>query len=105
MNQLSTFPKEISFDDEHFTILWKDGVLSQFSLLELRKNCPCATCRGGHGGKVGAQTQSIEKIHLISWSKVGRYAVSILWSDYHNTGIYSFDHLRAFGDGDKHAFD
>jgi DUF971 family protein len=25
---------------------------------------------------------------------VGRYAIRILWSDGHNTGLYSYDHLR-----------
>ncbi|WP_411823444.1 DUF971 domain-containing protein [Leptospira sp. 'Mane'] len=104
-SQLATFPKEIHFDDESLFIQWKDGFESKFSLLDLRKKCPCATCRGGHGGKIGAATKQIQSIKLLSWTKVGRYAISIVWSDYHNTGIYSYDHLRAYSDGKEEAFD
>ncbi|MCX8000519.1 MAG: DUF971 domain-containing protein, partial [Leptospiraceae bacterium] len=73
---------------------WKDGFNSKFSLLELRKNCPCVTCRGGHGGKIGSTTGHINQIQILSWKKVGRYALNIVWSDYHDTGIYTYDSLR-----------
>ncbi|MCZ8158154.1 MAG: DUF971 domain-containing protein [Leptospira sp.] len=105
LSQFATFPSEITFDDNELSIRWKDGVLSKYPLLDLRKKCPCATCRGGHGGKVGAATSHIDSIRLISWTKVGRYAISIVWSDYHNTGIYSYDNLRAYSDGIESAFD
>jgi DUF971 family protein len=105
MSQLASIPAEITFDESDLTIGWKDGFTSKYSLLDLRKKCPCATCRGGHGGKVGAATSHIDSIRLISWTKVGRYAISIVWSDYHNTGIYSYDNLRAYSDGKESAFD
>jgi ATP-binding protein involved in chromosome partitioning len=31
-------------------------------------------------------------------SSVGNYAIAISWNDGHNTGIYSFEHLRTFGE-------
>ncbi|MDF3818854.1 DUF971 domain-containing protein [Leptospira sp. 96542] len=105
LSQLATIPKEIHFDDDTLSVHWKDGVVSRFSLLDLRKKCPCATCRGGHGGKVGAATGHIQTIKLLSWTKVGRYAISIVWSDYHNTGIYSYDNLRSYSEGILSAFD
>lgn len=105
VSQLATIPSEISFDDTELQISWKDGFISKYPLLDLRKKCPCATCRGGHGGKVGAATSHISSIRLISWTKVGRYAISIVWSDYHNTGIYSYDNLRAYSEGKESAFD
>jgi len=95
---LATIPKEISYDDSSLYITWKDGFKSVFSLLELRKNCPCATCRGGHGGKIGTATSHIQEIKLLSWKKVGRYAINIVWSDYHDSGIYSYDNLRAYSE-------
>ncbi|WP_108976593.1 DUF971 domain-containing protein [Leptospira ryugenii] len=104
-NQLATIPKDIQFDDQFLMIQWKDGASSKYSLLDLRKKCPCATCRGGHGGKVGQATGHIQSIQLISWTKVGRYALSLVWSDYHNTGIYSYDNLRAYADGFDSAFE
>ncbi|PJZ70024.1 hypothetical protein CH373_09500 [Leptospira perolatii] len=95
----ATTPDVIDFDEESLSILWKDGVQSKYQLLELRKRCPCVVCKGGHGGKVGAATGSITSAKLLSFSKVGRYAINLVWSDYHNTGIYSYDSLRMFWEG------
>ena len=39
-------PKDLHLDKkEGLTIVWADGVTSRFSLVFLRKACPCATCR------------------------------------------------------------
>jgi DUF971 family protein len=32
---------------------------------------------------------------MLNIEEVGAYAIRIDWSDGHNTGIYSFDHLRS----------
>jgi DUF971 family protein len=34
-------------------------------------------------------------LKMLNAEPVGAYAIRIHWSDGHNTGIYSFDHLRA----------
>jgi DUF971 family protein len=94
-----TIPNEISYDEANLYIEWKDGHSSTFSLLDLRKKCPCATCRGGHGGKVGSATGHIETISLVSWKKVGRYAINLTWNDFHDTGIFTYDNLRAYSEG------
>lgn len=96
---LNTIPDTIEVTEEELQITWKDGFLSKFPLLDLRKKCPCATCRGGHGGQVGATTGHITEISLISWRKIGRYALEITWSDNHDTGIYTYDNLRAYSEG------
>ena len=33
-------------------------------------------------------------LKMLNVEAVGHYAIQIDWSDGHNTGIYSFDHLR-----------
>lgn len=33
-------------------------------------------------------------------SSIGNYAIGIDWNDGHNSGIYSFDHLRSLGERD-----
>lgn len=96
---LTTVPNEIESSENELSILWKDGFQSTFSLLDLRKKCPCAVCRGGHGGKVGSATGHINSISLVSWRKVGRYALNIVWSDNHDTGIFTYDNLRAYSEG------
>jgi DUF971 family protein len=34
------------------------------------------------------------KLTMLGVEPVGNYAIRIDWSDGHNTGIYSYDHLR-----------
>ncbi|EMY75918.1 PF06155 family protein [Leptospira weilii serovar Ranarum str. ICFT] len=102
MTQLSlkaTTPEQIDFDENQLKITWKDGVTSVFETLDLRKRCPCVVCKGGHGGKVGTTTGNIQSIRLYSVNKVGRYAIQPVWSDNHQTGIYSYDSLRMLADG------
>jgi DUF971 family protein len=96
---LETIPQEITSDSDNLFVQWKDGFKSAYNLVDLRKKCPCATCRGGHGGKVGATTGHIQAIKLVSWKKVGRYALNFTWSDNHDTGIYTYDNLRAYSEG------
>ena len=35
------------------------------------------------------------RIKMLNVEPVGYYAIRIHWNDGHNTGIYSYDHLRA----------
>ncbi|MDV6235200.1 DUF971 domain-containing protein [Leptospira ellisii] len=95
----ATTPDRIDFDQTSLTIVWKDGATSVFELVDLRRRCPCVVCKGGHGGKVGTTTGGIQSIQLYGINKVGRYAIHPVWSDNHQTGIYSFDSLRMLADG------
>ncbi len=90
---LDRIPDEIKADDTYLYIKWKDGKECKHELLVLRKLCPCATCRGGHG-PVNRITGDIKEITLVSWEKVGRYGIQLTWSDYHNDGIYTYNILR-----------
>ena len=75
-------------------IVWSDGHRGVYPNRYLRDNCPCASCREGKpkfklpivGGYV---------LYAVQSGVVGRYAISIQWSDGHDTGIYSYDTLRA----------
>ncbi|MBE7438038.1 MAG: DUF971 domain-containing protein [Spirochaetales bacterium] len=87
-------PDTIRYDEEKLYIRWRDGRECSYNLLELRRNCPCAMCMGGHGGSIGAATGHIKEIKLNAWKKVGRYALQFTWSDNHDTGIYRLDELR-----------
>ncbi|HEV8037446.1 MAG TPA: DUF971 domain-containing protein [Bryobacteraceae bacterium] len=82
---------------------WKDGHLSKYSLGYLRDECPCATCTGAHGTEPEKSNYSTPAapfpmfkptLKMLNVEPVGHYAIRIEWSDGHNTGIYSFDHLR-----------
>jgi DUF971 family protein len=82
---------------------WKDGHHSKYSLGYLRDECPCATCTGAHGTEPRKSDYSAPAapfqmfkptLKMLNVESVGHYAIRIEWSDGHNTGIYSFDHLR-----------
>jgi DUF971 family protein len=82
---------------------WKGGHHSAYALAYLRENCPCATCAGTHGGPTyQEQQQQANPLQLFkpalkieNVEPVGSYAIRLYWNDGHNTGIYSFEHLRA----------
>jgi DUF971 family protein len=81
---------------------WTDGHHSDYSLAYLRDECPCATCTGAHGTEPQKSNYSNPSpfpmfkpaLKMESVEPVGQYAIRIFWNDGHNTGIYSFDHLR-----------
>lgn len=95
-----TDPLDIKLiSDSECKIVWKDGQQSLYPALLLRKNCPCAACRGGHGGKIGAATGQITgPMAFKDYNYVGRYALAFLFSDGHSAGIYSYDFLRDLAD-------
>lgn len=92
---LATIPQTIEFDERELSITWKDGKACRYDLLNLRRQCPCANCRGGHSVDSVRTTDHIQQIRLVSWKKVGRYALTLTFSDNHDLGIYTFDRLRA----------
>ena len=86
--------KKLEHDDTHMRITWNDGKVCSYDLLELRKDCPCANCRGGHGTHTTRTTDNIQTIRLLGWKTVGRYALQFTWSDGHDLGMYTMDNLR-----------
>ncbi len=74
-------------------IEWRDGHLSTYPNQYLRNNCPCAGCREGKP-KFSLPVLSGDELYPVQIGVVGRYALSIEWSDRHDTGIYSYDTLR-----------
>jgi len=90
-------PKHVDISlSQGVKISWVDGHESQYTLEYLRKNCPCAACREAAQAPSPPSSFPLFKpaTRLVHAEAVGRYAVRLLWTDGHNTGIYSFDHLR-----------
>lgn len=78
---------------ESIEIEWRDGHHSLYPNQYLRDNCPCASCREGKP-RFALPVLSGGQIYPVQIGVVGRYALSIQWSDRHDTGIYSYDTLR-----------
>ena len=90
------FPSEISRVNQHdVKIRWQDAHESVYLARELRLACPCAGCVDEMTGVVRVISTSIpQDVHPLKIEPVGRYAITIHWSDGHHTGIYAFDRLR-----------
>lgn len=85
---------------------WTGGHHSEYSLAYLRDSCPCASCTGAHGTTPQKTDYSKPQppenpfqmykpvLKMMKVEPVGAYALRIEWSDGHNSGIYSYDHLR-----------
>lgn len=83
-------------DPRSVRILWRDGHISLYPSRTLRLFCPCASCVNEWTGERTVRESDIpEEIRPTSWNLVGQYALSIGFSDGHDTGIYSFELLRA----------
>ena len=71
---------------------WSDGSVDRFDNDTLRKECPCAECKGHTPDQ--ARVIECEGIGVTHMQVVGNYALAITFDDGHATGIYTFDYLR-----------
>lgn len=58
----------------------------------LRVNSPSAEVQG-HGGEGGTLPRNKENVSITGIEPVGNYAVKIIFSDRHDSGLYSWDWL------------
>lgn len=94
--------------DSRLEIDWQDGRKCVYAIEFLRTMCPCAQCKLVREGSNPHDIIKTEKKPLLTIlpgnftdkvvatdaSMVGNYALKIVFSDGHDTGIYSFDYLR-----------
>jgi DUF971 family protein len=88
-------------------ITWNDGHVRRYEARELRDRCPCATCREKRTAPPPAQSgagllnilspQEARPLSIDGMRPVGSYAYQIDFSDGHDTGIYTLEHLRQLG--------
>ena len=87
---------------KELTVLWDDGHASLYPFSLLRAGCPCAECRGGHDRMSSTPDPSVFKIQmedspatrLKTITPVGSYAITPVWEDGHDSGIYQWHYLR-----------
>ena len=104
MNSSSPSPVHLAVDHPeagNLTIFWDDGVECLYALADLRKVCPCATCRDlrremDEGDNLLLMTNPAidPSTEIAGIDTVGRYAIQFTWTDGHNTGIYTYEFLR-----------
>ena len=96
MNAGAAVPKGIRKKGNRSVVMeWADGHTSEFSARALRLECRCASCRHEWTGEnLLDPTTVANDIEIQSAKVVGHYALQILFSDGHGTGIFTFENLR-----------
>ena len=82
------------------TLTFEDGRSCAFGIEQLRQACPCATCRGwrDRGEASWPRGNQSTELSITDAELVGAWGISLVWSDGHSTGIYSWDALRRWCD-------
>ncbi len=96
---VSTVPRDVMVVGKELAIVWKDGREDYIPLEKLRRNCPCAMCKGekdifGNVYKGKERPYTSASFQAVAHRRVGAYALPIDWADRHNDGIYSWETLR-----------
>ncbi len=95
-------PVEINLDRiKHLNVRWSDGHESTIPLLQLRKACPCASCREERAERaknplvvIPPERNVLEMVTVNKAELAGNYALKITWNDGHDVGLYDFALLR-----------
>ena len=93
-------PASLSKDGtERLVIIWTDGHRSVYTWRHLRENCPCASCREERIKPADPfrilKPNELVPLAPVAMTPVGHYAYKITWSDGHDTGLFTLEHLRA----------
>jgi DUF971 family protein len=92
-------PRNIAVAGRELALAWADGHESFLPFDDLRRTCPCALCRGQREAPPDplriVKAPALGQIAISRLVPVGAYAVQIVWSDGHDTGIHSFEALRS----------
>jgi DUF971 family protein len=83
-------------------IAWRDGQVDLITFHALRCECQCAGCIHEITHERLLDPADVPgDIHIKEMSLVGNYAVKFLWSDGHDTGLYTWEFLRRLGAAKK----
>jgi DUF971 family protein len=92
-------PTGIDQSREGMRVTWNDGKVMPVSARALRLGCPCAVCVEEWTGKrVVDAAQVPVDIGIERIESVGSYAVNVVFTDTHATGIFSWKTLRQICD-------
>ena len=95
---MSIWPTEIRLNGarDRLSITFEDGARYDLRAEYLRVESPSAEVRG-HGAGPKQIVRGVEDVKIERLEPVGRYAVRIVFSDGHDSGLYSWDFLEKLG--------
>ena len=75
-------------------VTWGNAAPARILLYALRCACQCAACVDEHTGAKTLDDATVPAdVSVTDMQLVGNYAVRFTFTDGHDTGIYSWDHL------------
>src|SRR4051794_2768954 len=93
----SAMPLAMRREGDHLVIEWSDGLVARLDWKTLRNACPCAGCKDERATPPAPfrlpKPEELVPLAPAGMPRVGRYAYKIVWSDGHDTGIYTLEHL------------
>ncbi|MFN0198247.1 MAG: DUF971 domain-containing protein [Planctomycetaceae bacterium] len=85
-------------EDRILELVWSPNRVDRLPFRVVREYCPCATCIDEITGQRILDVSRIpDDIQPTSMNFCGNYAIKIVWSDGHSTGLYTWDHLSQLG--------
>ena len=88
-------PRSIEITPDGLHIVWRDGVESLLPHRYLRGQCGCAQCVDEMTRVRRVSVDDVPSdVTIEEYMEVGRYAIGLLFSDLHETGIFPFALLR-----------
>jgi len=91
---MATLTKIAPANPERLVLGFDTGEEFTLSYLDLRFECPCASCVDEVTGKRTLKRESLRAdVKPLKIEPVGRYGIHVEWSDGHRTGMYHFDRL------------
>lgn len=99
MSQDRLWPEDLEFDRAArvLRVRFADGFCGTIPFRALRLESPSAEMRG-HGGTRPPLPFIPDEIQVTEAEPVGRYAVRLIFSDGHRTGIYAWELLRSLAE-------
>lgn len=94
MSGANTSPREVRLaaDKRALTVAW-DGFEAALEAEYLRVESPSAEVKG-HGVGQARLVSGKQSVTIAALEPVGRYALKIVFSDGHQTGLYTWDYLH-----------
>jgi len=80
-------------------LTWTDQHVSKMPFQFVRQNCRCAVCVDEMTGRPLLDPATIPAdLGVLEISVAGNYALRVRWSDNHDSGLFTWVHLRTIGD-------
>jgi DUF971 family protein len=95
---LETEARSVDLEPEVLVVAWADEHVSRFGLVELRRRCTCAQCLDlrRRGETIWPTPGVPPRLEVTGAELVGAWGLSLRWNDRHETGIYTWETLRAW---------